>query len=217
MIRRSPGSAIWPGGRGICRWRWCWGYGQGSGDGRAELAHLVSGDGVQRIGLAPLSARAVGAIVRAQLDEKADERFCGACHELTGGNPMLLRELLADAREQGLAAHGDTVPALHRIAPAAVGTSVLARLGRLGEEALALARAVGVLGSGAEVVLAARLTDMDPTVAELTADRLAAAQILAWSRPLEFFHPLIGAAVLEDIAPGARRVAHRRAAALLDG
>ena len=53
-------------------------------------------------------------------------------------------------------------------------------------------------------------------VAELTADRLTAAQILASVRPLEFFHPLIGAAVREEIAPGARRVAHRRAAGLVD-
>jgi DNA-binding CsgD family transcriptional regulator len=109
-----------------------------------------------------------------------------------------------------------SVPALQRIAPAAVGTSVLGRLRRLGEEAVALAGAAAVLGAGAEVVLAARLADMDPMVAELTADRLAAAQILAPTRPLEFFHPLIGAAVLEDIAPGARRIAHRRAAELLD-
>ena len=35
-------------------------------------------------------------------------------------------------------------------------------------------------------------------------------------RPLEFFHPLIGAAIRDDIAPGARRVAHRRAAALVE-
>jgi hypothetical protein len=32
-----------------------------------------------------------------------------------------------------------------------------------------------------------------------------------------FAHPLIGAAVLRDIAPGRRRVTHRRAAALIDG
>jgi len=57
-------------------------------------------------------------------------------------------------------------------------------------------------GLGREAVLAARLAGLDPVVAELAADRLAAAQILARVRPLEFFHPLIGAAVREDIAPG---------------
>ena len=66
-------------------------------------------------------------------------------------------------------------------------------------------------------MLAAQLADLDPVAAELTADRLAAAQIFTAVRPLEFFHPLIGEAVGRDISAGARRVAHRRAAALLDG
>jgi DNA-binding CsgD family transcriptional regulator len=187
------------------------------GRGRAELAGLVDDGGVQRLMLGPLSAAGVGALVRGQLDEDADESFCAAVRELSGGNPLLVRELLAAAREEGLSAREANVSALYRIAPVAVGTSVLARLGRLGAESVALARSVAVLGAGAEVVLAARLAGMDPVVGELTADRLAAAQILAPVRPLEFFHPLIGAAVLEDIAPGARRVAHRHAAALLEG
>ena len=186
------------------------------GGDRGELEGVVSDRGVERLTLELLSAAAVSAIVRAQLDGDADEQFCSTCYELTRGNPLFVRELLLAAREEGLPASGESVPALHRIAPAAVGTSVLTRLGRLGGEAVALARAVAVLGAGAEVVIAARLAQLDPVVAELTADRLAAAQILAAMRPLEFFHPLFGAAVREDIAPGARRVAHRRAAALVD-
>jgi DNA-binding CsgD family transcriptional regulator len=183
---------------------------------RRELAGLVEDRRVEHLVLGPLSASAVGAIVREQLDEQAEEGFCAACSELTGGNPLFVRELMAAASEGGLAAREEYVSALERIAPAAVGTSVLGRLARLGPEAVALARAVAVLGAGAEVVLAARLAELDPTVAELTADRLAAAQILAPVRPLEFFHPVIGAAILEDVAPGARRVAHRRAAELVD-
>lgn len=186
------------------------------GGERSELVQLVSAAGVQRIALAPLSAGAVGEIVRAQLDEQADEAFCAASSELADGNPLFLRELLAAARDERLSAREGSVRALRVIAPAAVGTSVLARLGRLGEEAVALARAVAVLGADAEVVHAAALADTDPVVAELTADRLVAAQILAPVRPLEFFHPLIGAAVYDDIPLGARRVAHRRAAELID-
>jgi DNA-binding CsgD family transcriptional regulator len=185
------------------------------GGERAELAQLVGDGGARRLVLGRLSAAAVREIVRDQLDEDAGESFCAAVSELSGGNPLFARELLAAARQEGLAAGDASVTALELLAPAAVGTSVLGRLRRLGPELVALARAVAVLGAGAEVMVSARLADLDPALAELAADRLAAVQILGRSRPLEFFHPLIGAAVLEDIAPGARRVAHRRAAALL--
>ena len=97
------------------------------GGERAELAHVVRHGGVKRLALRPLSTAAVGAIVRGQLDEDAEELFCTACSELTGGNPLFVRELLAAVREEKLAARADSLPALRLIAPAAVGTSVLTR------------------------------------------------------------------------------------------
>jgi DNA-binding CsgD family transcriptional regulator len=194
-------------------------FGLRSGDpgGRGEVDQLAGDPATERIVLSPLSVDGAAAIVRARLDPEADPEFCTACRELTGGNPLLVRELLAAAASEGLPARSTSVEALGLIAPAAIGTSVLTRLGRMGPDAVTLAQAVAVLGPEAEVAVAARLAELDPEQAELLADRLAAAQILAPIRPLEFFHPLIGAAVREDMAPGARRLAHRRAATLVDG
>ena len=45
----------------------------------------------------------------------------------------------------------------------------------MGADAVALACAVAVLSAGAEAVLGARLAELDPELAELTADRLAGA------------------------------------------
>lgn len=101
------------------------------GAARGELVRLVGDGEARRIALAPLSDAAVGAIVRARLDKRADDSFCVACREMTGGNPLLVRELLVAAREEGVPARGDSVPALRLIAPAAVAPSVLARLARL--------------------------------------------------------------------------------------
>lgn len=185
------------------------------GSGREELMALVADRGTERVPLEPLSTAAVARIVRAQLDPAAALGFCAACSELTGGNPLFVHELMAAARDEALPAQDGSVAALERLAPAAIGPSVLARLGRLGPDAVALARAVAVLGPGAEVLIAAGLAGLAPAGAELVADRLADAQILALLRPLEFFHSLIGACVLEEIPPGARSLAHRRAAALL--
>ena len=53
------------------------------GGERGEVDGLVRAGGVERLALGPLSAAAVGTIVRAQLDEQADEPFCAACSELT--------------------------------------------------------------------------------------------------------------------------------------
>ena len=113
--------------------------------------------------------------------------------------------MLAAARNEGLSGAEDSVPALRALASSAVGALVLGRLARLGGDAVSLARALAVLGSQTEVGVAAELAGLEPAAAELTADGLAAAQILAPARPLDFFHPVIGEAVYADLALGARR------------
>ena len=96
--------------------------------------------------------------------------FGTACWEPTDGNPLFVCELLAAAREEGFTARAESVSALHSIAPASVGTSVIARLGRMGADAVVPGRAVAVPSAGAEVVLGARLAELDRELAELTAD-----------------------------------------------
>ncbi len=56
-----------------------------------EIAHDPSTVAVRPV---PLSAEAVRALVRERLGAEADEPFCAACHEATGGNPLFLRQLL---------------------------------------------------------------------------------------------------------------------------
>ena len=185
-------------------------------DEESELAGVVAADGVERLVLAPLSPESVTRLVRASLDATAAVAFCAACHELTGGNPLYVRELLAAARAECLRGVTEEVGSLRSIVPAAVTTSVLARLTRFGRGGISLARALAVMGDGAEVASVAQLAGLELESAELAADALATAQILAPARPLEFFHPLIAAAVYQDLAPGARRLAHRRAAAIVE-
>jgi DNA-binding CsgD family transcriptional regulator len=189
------------------------------GDPRGQLnsvAAVADDSSVHRMGLSALSTTSVTALVRAELGPAASAAFCSACWQLAGGNPLYVRELLAAARNEGLPGAEGSVTALRALASSAVGASVLARLARLGPDAVSLAQALAVLGSQTEVGVAAELAGLDPAAAELTADELAAARILAPARPLDFFHPVIGEAVYADLALGARRLAHRRAAAILD-
>ena len=52
---------------------------------------------------APLSGEASAQMVRARFDEHADRTFCSACHTATGGNPFLLRALLDELVDEGVA------------------------------------------------------------------------------------------------------------------
>ena len=184
---------------------------------RQPLVRSMLGDAaVGHLGLSPLGLQSVSTLVDAGLGERASGEFCSACHRLTGGNPLYLRQLLVTSRAEGISGDEQGVEALGALAPRAIGISVLARLAALGGDAVRLARSLAVLGSGTEVATAAELAEVDTVQAELTADALAAAQIFAPVRPLEFFHPLIGEAVYADIAPGARRLEHRRAASIVD-
>ncbi|HXZ78049.1 MAG TPA: AAA family ATPase, partial [Streptosporangiaceae bacterium] len=190
---------------------------EGDPRGRANSVAAGADDpAVHPMALSALSMASVAALVRAELGPAASAEFCSTCWELAGGNPLYIRELLAAACTEGLSGAEDDVTALRALASSAVGALVLGRLARLGPDAVSLARALAVLGSQTEVGVAAELAGLEPAAAELTADGLAAAQILAPARPLDFFHPVIGEAVYADLALGARRLAHRRAAAILD-
>jgi DNA-binding CsgD family transcriptional regulator len=189
------------------------------GDSRGRANSVAAGadeSSVHRMGLPALSMASVAALVRGELGPAASAGFCSACWELAGGNPLYVRELLTAAGNEGLSGAEDDITALRALASSAVGALVLGRLARLGRDAVSLAQALAVLGSQTEVGVAAELAGLEPAAAELTADELAAAQILAPARPLDFFHPVIGEAVYADLALGARRLAHRRAAAILD-
>jgi DNA-binding CsgD family transcriptional regulator len=139
-------------------------------------------------------------------------RLALACREATGGNPLLLRELLRALRADGVV---PTPEAVREVAPPTVGRAVLLRLARQGDAAVDLARALAILGDGAPTRRAARLAGIDEDEADDLAGTLARADILAPARPLAFAHPILRAAVYADVDPGDRARAHRNAAELL--
>lgn len=160
----------------------------------------------------PLSEAGVAELARGELGGEVVDAFCRACAEASGGNPFYLRELLEALRAE------DTLPSPERvreIAPDAVLRSIMVRLGRLGDEAAPLARAVAVLGEGANLRDAAALAEIEGSRAEAVADSLARARILAPGEPLRFTHPLIGSTLRADMGAFQLAAAHRRAAELL--
>jgi hypothetical protein len=59
-----------------------------------SLAELLADPATHAVRPTALTPAAAAELVRAALSAEADDEFCRACHAATGGNPLLLRELL---------------------------------------------------------------------------------------------------------------------------
>ncbi|MGI8511324.1 MAG: helix-turn-helix transcriptional regulator, partial [Solirubrobacteraceae bacterium] len=138
--------------------------------------------------------------------------FVTACHEVTGGNPLLLRELAGALREEGVAPTAQGAWRAREIGPAPVSRSLTLTLSRLGEDATRVARSVAVLGDDAQAAHVARLARLSLASAVEAADALARAGVFARGDRVAFAHPIQRAAVYEELEPGERSLAHHAAA-----
>jgi DNA-binding CsgD family transcriptional regulator len=157
---------------------------------------------VIQIPVRPLEADAVGALLTDILGG-AEPSLVGACVEVTGGNPLLVREL---ARALKAAGHGADVSqsVVHQMVPETIVVSTHARVASFGRDAVAMAEALALLGDGHDLAQVAELASLDSSVAAAAVDRLTTNGFLRQGRPLAFEHPLLLAAV-RDSMPESRR------------
>jgi DNA-binding CsgD family transcriptional regulator len=179
------------------------------------LGRIAAEPGADAVRLGPLSGPAASELLRSLLSEDADDALCDACFEVTGGNPLLLRELAHALKQEGVSAAGTEARGVERLVPEAVARHVLVRLARLPPAASALARSAAVLGGGAELHDAATLADLPTATAAEALDALVSVDILASGRPLEFVHPQLREVVYAELAPGQRALWHARAGRVL--
>jgi DNA-binding CsgD family transcriptional regulator len=185
-----------------------------SAGGSPMLAALVADPSAEVLELAPLSQRAVAELMRLAFGTEVEPAFAAACHEVTGGVPFLVRELIRAIAGQGIEPTAAASSRVAGLAPRAVSHSVVQRLSRLSASARGLAPAAAVLGE-ADLRLAASLAGVDSGTAATAADELAAAGILEEGRPLRFVHPIVRAAVEAHLSPGERAGLHATAAGCL--
>ncbi|HEY5428149.1 MAG TPA: AAA family ATPase [Solirubrobacteraceae bacterium] len=166
--------------------------------------------------LPPLSEAAVGALLGARLGRSPEPALVAGCVRATAGNAFAVSELIA-ALDLGDADPPDAVARLTQRVPGTIARSIRGRLSRLDPDAVAVAKALAVLGDGAPLHRVAALAGLAPERASPAADRLAAADLMVASRPLAFVHPLVRSAIEGDLAPGARAQLHATAAGRLAG
>jgi DNA-binding CsgD family transcriptional regulator len=179
------------------------------------LAELLADPATVSIRPAPLSPD--GAWQRiADLLGSADPEFAAACHHATGGNPFLLEQLVSEVRAEGIEPTAESAGGVASLGPDTVRASVLLRLERLPEAGAPVARALAVLGEhGVSIRDVATMAAVPEAEA---ADALAAlerAGLVAGAPSLRFAHPILRAAIEDDMPAVERSRAHEQAAGLL--
>ena len=161
----------------------------------------------------PLSEAAVARLIADRLGGEAEAAFTAACLEATGGNPLLLRQLLSSLAEEDIRPLAAEAGAVRRIGPRAISRTVLVRLHRLGDQAAPWRRRSPSSGSPCSA-----WPPRWPDDARGGGRRRVGAHPRRDPRPqapARFVHPLVRDAIYHEMPFAERIMRHARAAALL--
>ncbi|CCH27960.1 AAA family ATPase [Actinosynnema sp. NPDC047251] len=173
------------------------------------LAQLGDSRRAERLLPRPLSPAAL-----ADLITGAAPAVVRALHEASAGNPFLARVLVDELDVLGLPP-GDPATA-ERVAGLGPTSVFRAALGRLPREAVALAGAAAVLGTGSDPWQVGAVAGLDVAALPAAVAALVGANVLTSADDhLAFVHPVVREAVLADLGPVARAALHATAATRL--
>ena len=181
-----------------------------------DTATLAADPDAKLLRLSPLTEAGTGTMIGTLLSSEAHVRFTRACAQVTGGNPFLVGELLAEAAARGLDPTAENAADVRSIVPRGVSNAVLLRLARLEPAAGALARALSTLGDGAQVGDAARLARLSPTEMETGMAALVTAGVIESGGTVRFAHPILRTAIYGDLSPAERERLHCAASKILE-
>jgi DNA-binding CsgD family transcriptional regulator len=166
----------------------------------------------------PLSGKAVHQLIAPLWPgTPAPAHVSAACHEMTGGNPFLLAELLAAAKRMGIDRQGRMVEQMRSLVPDKLSQWVHTRLRRLPDSSVTVARSMAVLGVAVDSRHCSNLSGLDPAAAQAAVQALVNADILEAGSPLRFVCPVIRTVIYSAIPSQTRAEAHSRAARELTG
>lgn len=178
----------------------------------AAQVHLVVDPAHDVRTLAALSASAVDEWVRATLSESADGALSRASHDVTHGNPFLVRELLREIVADGPPGTGTTAERVRAGGRRAISQVVRARLDRLPDAAGQLAAALAAVDPDTPPADIATLAGLPDDAARSALSALEEAGLVEGDGGVRFTHPIVRAAVHEDLSPQGRSALHGTAA-----
>jgi DNA-binding CsgD family transcriptional regulator len=170
-------------------------------------AELMGLPHCQHIQLKPLSRPGVTEMLAADLGTVRAQRLAPACHELTGGSPLLIRALLQDHRDLAAADAPELIPG------PAFGQALTVSLYRADAGTLDAVRGLAVLGEHASPEVLEDVLDLGLENAGLASKALAAEGVAL--APGWFRHQAARDAVLQSMNSDQRRALNARAARAL--
>ncbi|MET9654676.1 AAA family ATPase [Streptomyces sp. NPDC006460] len=181
--------------------------GSGSADLRTELSRHPY---CRQLRLDPLGCDGVAALLAHELDAHVAHSLAAGAFAVTGGNPLLVRALAEDWQAAARTAGGDGPAGL--VVGDRFAERVVSCLHRVEPDALAVARAVAVLGGTPAAGLVAGLSGLGGIETRALVELLEDSGVLRQGR---FRHQAAQAAVLRDLGARERVARHRRAARML--
>ncbi|MEY9928618.1 tetratricopeptide (TPR) repeat protein/DNA-binding XRE family transcriptional regulator [Catenulispora sp. GP43] len=188
----------------------------GSGEQVAPLLEQIAkAPGCLPVGLPALAAGSVQQLVQASLGP-AQPGFVAACAKASGGNPLLLGELLRSLAGSVVQPADDQAQVVRQLGNRILAGTVVGQLAGLGEPARRLTQALVVLGDEPAWHVAAELAGLGEAQAREFGLALQRIGVLAPGQSVRFAHPLIRAAIAEAVlGPVELAEGHGRAAELL--
>ena len=165
----------------------------------------------------PLSEAALAGMLGSELGEEVDPGFCAACREATGGNPLLVTELLRALETEHVRPRASEIARVRRIGAVAVGPAVRRRLAFLGEDVRGVARALAILGESARRDDLAGTSGIGVVELEDVIAALVGVGIVRSGERLSFVHPLVADAVRAALTAAESAQLHQQAVKALVG
>jgi DNA-binding SARP family transcriptional activator len=194
-----------------------------SADRAERIESLVPPIQSEHMRLAAFDDSEVRAVVRVTAAPESLPRLLelsGTIREVTGGNPLFVRELLRDLDDDATKLDERIERTLSSVAPAGVRAIIDGRVERLTQTAARIVQAMSVLGDGISTPILARVCELGPQelldgLEECLASRLLIEDTEQMDR-FSFPHALVRAAIYPIIDPEERAALHARAAAVLE-
>jgi len=179
------------------------------------LAEILADPATVSIRPGPLSPDGAGQRVETLLGS-ADPEFAAAIHHATGGNPFLLEQLVSEVRAEGIDPTAASAERVSSLGPDTVRASVLLRLERLPSAGGPVARALAILGEH-DITLrdVATLADVPEDAAADALAELERSGLVTGAPHVRFTHPILRAAIEDDMPAVERSRAHEQAARML--